>query len=128
MTVRELMDATERLYPNQFGATEKLRWLNEIEQTIYREIVQTHADGSDRAMPAHTDPDAETALLAEDPYSRLYGLWMDAQIAYYNQESDAYTAAAAAFNAAYESYRRQYNRTHMPLRRAGGLRLTGGVL
>lgn len=123
MTVKELMDTVERLHPNQYSATDKLRWLNEIEQTVWREIVMTH-DGYEGDMPHYDDVAADTVLTVENPYSRLYGLWMDAQIAYYDRESGAYEDAMTAFNAAYGEYMRYYNRTRMPKMDATHLHFT----
>ena len=115
MTVNELLTAVDSLHPNQFSTEDKLRWLNHVEQTIWREIICTHEGVEDGAtMPAYTTAD-DTELLAEDPYSRLYPAWMDAQIAYYNRESGKYADAATAFNEAYGAYKSWYNRTHMPV-------------
>ncbi len=118
MTVNELMEEVDRLHPNQFTAADKLRWLNRVEQTIWQEIILTHesdADLSEATAPSYDDPAGTDVLLAEDPWSRLYPLWMDAQIAYYNHEIMQHDTAAQAFNEAYTAYRNWYNRTHMPL-------------
>ncbi len=115
MTVNDLMTAVDRLHPNQFSSTDKLRWLNNVEQTIWHEVIQTHHGPLEwEDMPIYDDAESEDELLAEDPFSRLYPLWMDAQIAYHNHESMQYDTAAQAFNEAYGSYRNWYNRTHMP--------------
>lgn len=114
MTVNELLAMVDRLHPNQFSTEDKLRWLNEVEQTIYREIVCTHEyDGELPEMPDYTEA-SDDELLAVAPYDRLYPLWMDAKIAYYNRESLKYQDAYTAFNAAYVLYANWYNRTHMP--------------
>lgn len=114
MTVSELMTLVDTLHPNQFTAAQKLLWLNQVEQTIWHKIIETHESDLED-MPSYSDASSADTLLAEDPYSRLYPLWMDAQIAYYNRESLKYESAATAFNAAYEEYRNWYNRSHMPV-------------
>lgn len=125
MTVKDLLAMVERLHPNQFSTEDKLTWLNQVEQTIWNEVIMTH-QGAWNAweMPEYTDANDETVLLAVDPYSRLYPLWMDAQIAYYNHESMKYDTAAQAFNDAYSAYNRWYNRTHMPVGQVNHLMLT----
>lgn len=128
MIVRELLETVDRLHPNQFSIDDKLRWLNEVEQMIWREIITTHEGvEEDAEMPVYTasdmDSGADTELLAKDPDSRLYPAWMDAQIAYYNRESMKYSDAIVAFNEAYSTYFNAYNRTHMPLRSVDHLHL-----
>lgn len=116
MTVAELMQTVDRLHPNQFDNADKLRWLNEIEATIWNELVLTHEGVEDDAeMPVYESASDTDELLAPIPYSRLYPLWMDAQIAYHNRESIKYADAMTAFNNAYTDYVRWYNRTHMPI-------------
>jgi len=115
MKVNELMESVERLHPNQFTEQDKVRWLNEVEATIYREIVLTHEHEDGAEMPVYSCASDTDVLLAQDPYSRLYPLWMEAQIAWHNHESLKYDAAAQAFNDAYGAFRNWYNRTHMPL-------------
>jgi hypothetical protein len=53
-------------------------------------------------------------LLAPEPYSRLYEYYLEMQVARYNGESVLLTNATAQFEEALASWRRFYNRTHMP--------------
>jgi hypothetical protein len=123
MTVKELMEAVDRLHPNQFTQSDKLDWLNRVEQTIWTEIVMTHELPEDipDEMPVYdsgdvspTPPDTSPVLLAPDPYSKLYPLWMDWQIAYYNHEVMQQDRAAQVFNEAYGEFRNWYNRQFVP--------------
>ena len=115
MTVKELMETVDRLHANQFSNADKLRWLNQVEAILWHEVIDTHADAPESGLPTYTEAAETTVLLAEDPWSRLYPLWMDAQIAYYNRETMKYDTAAAAFNSALGDWRNWYNRHHMPI-------------
>jgi hypothetical protein len=115
MTVNDLMTMVERLHPNQFSNTDKLRWLNQIEQTIWHEIIQTHRGPLEwEDMPVYDDVESEDELLAEDPWSKLYSSWMDSQIFMANKEGVNYQIAIGVFNDAYKDFEKWYNRTHMP--------------
>ena len=126
MTINELMTLVDDLTPNQYGAAHKLRWLNEVEQTICREIVLTHEGDREEPFTPYETAD-DTALLAPAPYDRLYPLYLEAKIHYHNGETGRYNNAAAAFDAAWEDFRNWYNRTHAPVAAAKHLSLTGGA-
>ena len=120
MTVKDLMETVDRLHPNQFEQADKLHWLNQVEQTIWHEIITTHEGvEEDAEMPVYTAADmesgADTELLVPDPYSRLYEPWMEMQIASHNHEAMQHDVAATAFQAAYGDFRNWYNRHHMPV-------------
>lgn len=123
MTVSELLTAVDALHPNQFPKNTKLRWLNEVEQTLYEEVILTHEQDLVIEKPEYNSESDNDVLLAEDPYSRLYVLWLDAQISYYNHESMQYDRAAQSFNDAYQEWRNWYNRNHMPVGRVNHLHL-----
>jgi len=116
MTVKDLMAMVDRLHPNQFSTDDKLRWLNQIEQTIWQEVIMTHrGPWNEWEMPEYTSASDESTLLAVDPYSRLYPIWMDAQIFRNNKEGVNYQIASENFTDAYRDFQRWYNRTHMPV-------------
>lgn len=59
--------------------------------------------------------DLNTELLVPEPFDEMYLRWLESQIDYYNGEYGKYNNAIVMYNAAYEAYRNEYNRTHMPL-------------
>ena len=127
MTINELMTRLDDLTPNQYGADHKLRWLNEVEQAIHREILLPHeGDRPDAFTPYEAADDTE--LLIPPPYDRVYLLYLESRIHYHNGETLRYNNAAAAFQTAWEELRGWYNRTHMPAGPAPRLQLTGGAL
>ena len=126
MTINELMTLVDDLTPNQYGEAHKLRWLNEVEQAIFRELLLTHeGDRQETFTPYETADDTELQIPA--PYDRVYPLWLESRIHYHNGETARYNNAAAAFDEAWEELRNWVNRTRMPVRAAEGLSLTGGT-
>lgn len=127
MTINKLMTLVDDLTPNQYSAEHKLRWLNELEQTVYLEILMTHGGDRPQTLAPYTPAD-NSVLLAPDPFSRIYPLYLAGRIHYHNGETDRYNDAAAAFQQAWDEYRNWYNRTHTPEAQAQRLNLTGGAL
>ena len=114
MNVKKMLTMVDELIPNQFTDARKLYWLNEIEYTVWVEIIMTHEDPDDTSFGPHPDPAGTDRLLAPEPFDRLYFYYIAAQIAYHNHEVMKYDAASQAFNEAYTQYRNWYNKTHMP--------------
>lgn len=152
MTLNSAITRVDKLKPNQYETVDKIRWLEELDGDIRREIIETHeggaqfiasrnpADGAlstseiDTATTGGTDTadvavpfpwgDGERSedirvvgglnLFAPEPYSRLYEYYLEMQVARYNGESVLLSNATAQFEEAYASWRRFYNRTHMP--------------
>ena len=126
MTINQLMTLVDDLTPNQYTAAHKLRWLNEVEQTILTELVLTHEGGRENPFTPYETAD-DTELLAPAPYDRLYPLYLEMKIHYHNGETGRYNDAAAACQNAWDELRNWYNRTHAPLAAAKRLDLTGGA-
>lgn len=125
MTVRDALEQADRLVPNQLTEKDKLAFLNEVEGMVYREILCARESEQEIPFTPYAAVD-ETELLTPDPYSRLYRLYLESQIHYYNQEPALYNNALAAFRAALGDWQRAAVRGAMPRRRAGCLRFQGG--
>ena len=126
MTINQLMTLVDDLTPNQYSAAHKLRWLNEVEHTVARELVLTHEGGRDFTFTPYAAA-GDTELIAPAPYDRIYPLYLTGRIHWHNGETDRYNDTAAAFQQAWDEYRNWYNRTRAPLVPARRLDLTGGA-
>ena len=51
MTIREAIEAVDRLTPNQYENIDKVRWLSELDGVIYLEIEKTHGSGNPVCEP-----------------------------------------------------------------------------
>lgn len=114
MTIREAIEAVDRLKPNAYPEEDKLRWLSDLDGTITKELLQTHAGGEDAEPPVYTENDYNKPLLADDPYCGIYIHYLFAQIDYHNGEFARYNNAQAAFNTGYTAFAAAYNQAHTP--------------
>lgn len=62
-------------------------------------------------------------LIVPYPYTDVYRFYMAAQCSLVNKELDDYNNFSAMYNTALDTYKKWYNRTHMPIKRVGGFRL-----
>ena len=127
MTVREAIMLVDRLKPNKFSASDKVKWLSEIDGLIVRELVDTHENSPlEGEFEGYSDMETsgEMELLAPYPYDILYRWYLESQIDLGNMEIAKYNNSKTLFNNAYLNYTDHYNRTHMPKRKAQGFRFT----
>lgn len=115
MKVREAIDRIDSLKHNTYTNSEKLDWLNRLDGMIKREIIDTHEGGDFVPFEGYTEKDMNKDLLIGYPYDEMYIRWLEAQIDYYNGEIARYNNSMMMYQAAYDSYARFYNRSHMPL-------------
>jgi len=114
LTAREVLSQVDALLPNQYTAAEKLRWLEQAEGFVKREILQNTAE-----IPGLT---TESVLSVPAPYDEMYRHYIEAQIHYANAEMSRYNNASTAWNNAFLTYRDYYCRTVTPPSAARALR------
>lgn len=124
MTIREAIEVTDRLTPNQYGSADKLRWLSELDGTVWHEILSQHETDvpAFRGYAPETDLDG-TELLITWPYDGIYRWYLEMKINDANGETTRYNNAAAKYNMYYQAYQNAYNRAHLPKREAAFFRL-----
>lgn len=115
MTIQEALDQVDDLKPNTYSDTVKIRWLNQLDGRIYRELVCTHEGSEDVAAPDYANAARTTQLIAQEPYEQIYVHWLECRIDYYNSELQKFNNTYAVFAADFKEYDSWYNRTHMPL-------------
>ena len=119
MTVIQAISQVDGLKFNQYTHAEKVRWLNTVEHSIKRTVIDTHEGGEKVEFTGYKDGlDDHTVLLAPAPYDVLYIRWLEAMIDYNNGENGGYNTSILLYNEAFENYRAWYGRHHMP-KRAG---------
>lgn len=142
MTIREAIEAVDRLTPNQYENIDKVRWLSELDGVVYLEIEQAHQKGEPVCEPwvRTRDPldrewcgcqavpksdteaftgysesvDLDTKLRIPWPYDEIYRWYLEMKISDANGEMTRYNNAMAKYNAYYTAYTDFYNRTNMP--------------
>lgn len=105
MTISEVFTDVDELMPNQYDDAIKIKWLNELEGKILREIFEIN-----EFKPYNLSDDIDTELTAEEPYSNIYRLYIMLQIDYANAEFTRYAQSLAMFNQAYTDYSNFMNR------------------
>lgn len=116
MTIGALFTEVDELKPSQYDDAYKLRWLNEVEGRIAKELIETHetdADMEDFEFHGYTEETPiDTELIAKEPYAVLYKYYLLAQIDLTNEEIDRYRNSAIMFNQAYQDFVNYWYRTH----------------
>lgn len=116
MTIQEAIVKIDTLKPNNYTHSEKLKWLENLDGIIKRQIIDTHEGGENIEFNGYSeDVSRNTALLVPFPYDDIYVKWLETQIDYANAEYGKYNNSAIAYNEAYSAFERYYNRHHMPI-------------
>lgn len=103
MTLSEAIEQLDRLKPNAYGNTDKVRWLSELDGQITDELL-TRIQGGSAPFEGYSADDLDAQLIAEDRYADLYIKYLCAQVDYHNGEWTRYNNSAALFTAAYDAY------------------------
>ena len=109
----------------------KLSWMNDIEHTIYNDVIRTHCHDLFRSQwwtwdeethrlvfkpcPEYTEDNTDSVLIAEKPYDMLYVFYIMAMIDLYSQEMVNYNSAVALHNEKLQAYKNKYHETHTPV-------------
>ena len=115
MKLIEAINKIDALKQNTFSNTDKIGWLSTLDGIVKCEIIDTHEGANNIIFNGYDDSTPnDTELLVPAPYDDVYIKWLEAQINYGNGEIGKYNNSMTMFNAAYSTFERYYNRTHMP--------------
>ena len=115
MTAGEVIAAVDALRPNQYGAAEKLRWLQRLDGQIREELEQTHEPPPAGLTEAELPYCEETVLRVGAPYDEeLYTAYLFSQIDLHNGEIARYKQSIALLSAAWRQMADALNRSRMP--------------
>ena len=109
MTIKEVLEMTDELKPNQYTEPMKIKWLSTVEGRLIEEIINPRNEIK-KDIPVYTLDDKETKLLVPDPYSDIYINYLCMMIDFYNYEIDRYNNDVVMFNNSYKSFSDYYNR------------------
>lgn len=103
MKVRNVLDQVNEVKPNSYSDSRLMDFLNEVESMIWVEIL-----GNDPSnyTPLTLPDDNETDLIAEPPYSKVYGSYIQAMIDFQNEESISYQNNMSMFNSMWLEYKK----------------------
>lgn len=112
MTVQEAITQADALCPNNFTTADKVRWLNEVDARIDKEILRHYEDDDEYTYTEYTTTDLTAELLAPIPYDLLYVYYLQSKINYAYSETDRYNNSSAMYNQAYREFANYFNSTH----------------
>lgn len=113
MTVQEVLTEVEELKPHQYDDSMLIRWLNDLETKIYREILSNYVYETEleEYVPL-TEEDMMRELCIKEIYTDVYKLYLFAMIDFYNNETARYQNSHVMFNVRYQDFANYWNRTH----------------
>ena len=114
MNIRKVLEEADELRPNVIDDGSKLAWLNDLENTIYHQLIlprMGHEEYEEPHIDSGTDYDHE--LIVKQPYERLYVDYIMSKIDWVNREWENYNNTAAQFKTTFDEYAAWYGRNHM---------------
>ena len=98
MTVKEIIDYTDKLKPNSFDLETKLVWINQVEGMILSEINKIPLD----KIEVLTDTSEQ--LSVPHPYCQIYSFYIISMIDFFSGDFIKYQNSSAAYNDAVRVY------------------------
>ena len=82
MTLQEALDIADEMKPNMMRRNLKIKYLDDLEKMIHREILMKHEHTEEQETePEYTEETAPgTVLIVPDPYSKVYWLYLMSRI------------------------------------------------
>ena len=116
MTISEAITQLQAVKENQYDDETLVRWISDLEGTLYADIVKNHEGSEDIPHGRYSvDTDMDTVLMVPEPYSDIYIKYLMAQVDYHNAEMQRYTNSMIMYNVALDAFAGWYNRNNMPL-------------
>lgn len=98
MTVKQIIEYTDKLKPNSFDFDIKLVWINQVEGMVQSEIMKTPIDKIEM-MTGEDD-----VLSVGHPYSQIYSFYIISMIDFFSGDFVKYQNSSAAYNDAMKTY------------------------
>ena len=109
MTINKAILRAMNIHPDAFADEQKSAWISELDGKIALETMHL-SKFEEYEFPQ----DAEKELLVKSPYDNIYELYIIAMGDFHSGETASYASSASMFMRAYEEFRKNYIRTHMP--------------
>lgn len=108
MTALEAIQELDSLKPNAYTQTQKMVWLDRLDQFIQRSVLDRYPDRAADTALEMGNPERE--LLMPPPFDQGYLHWLESKLHYFNEELDRYNSAVRMFRAVFEDYQRELHR------------------
>lgn len=118
MTIRECIDTFDRINPNQYEEDTKIKWLSNLDQRIFNDIIMTHELTEEEmnqttllVFQPYSSKNIMKELLVPAPYDEVYTAYLAMKVDEADKETARYNNSLTLFNAYYDSFDGYYNRT-----------------
>ncbi|MCH5197939.1 MAG: hypothetical protein J1E34_03435 [Oscillospiraceae bacterium] len=112
MTLKEVIERFDLLYPNALDITEKRRIISELDGRISLEIFSNYEGNKEDFSGYSENTPGDTRLLADFPFDDIYIKALCAENDAVSGDINRYNNSAQLFNSSWEQYASYYNRTH----------------
>lgn len=117
-TIIEVINKTDAFKFNTFSPENKIEWLSKLDAMIKNNIIDTHEGGESVAFSGYTlETPLDTLLIVGPPHDGIYQKWLEAQIDLANGEYERYNASITLFADEYDTFVKQYNKSHRHISR-----------
>lgn len=121
MTIKECIDKTDNLYPNQYSEEQKVDWLSRLDHDIYHNLILKH-EYNEGEEEVHYEPysveNTAVQLIASFPYDELYIAYLRMKIDEANEETASYNNSLALYQGYYQNFASMWVQKHMPINTA----------
>ena len=115
MKIIEAIGIIDELKPNSYSQDRKVEWLSALDSMVQRFVFDKHQGAPETRFEKYpNDVDPNPKLLV-DNHDQMYIRWLAAQIDLNQGEYVKYNNSIDMFNAEWDNFEGEYNRTHKPL-------------
>jgi hypothetical protein len=114
MKISKVLETVNRRKPNAVDDEDKFKWLSDLDQSIFEDIISKAEDTTIDFKSYVYDSDMEKDLIVPDHYSELYIYYLFAKIDADNEEFNSYNNFMTLYNDLFDKFAAYYRRNHIP--------------
>ena len=126
MLIREIINSADEMRNNDISEIQKIKWLSELDESLFEEIVLTHEseellsvrDGGEPEFRVFPYKEDTVSLIAPNRFRPMYEHFLCAKIDYCQNEIERFENDSALFNSSFNKFKAWYNENHLPLIKA----------
>ena len=118
MKIHEVIAQVNAMRDNSMPNHAKIAWLQNVDRTIYEELIRGREGQDQVEYPTYGDKDLDKELLVPSPYDMLYVYRLEAEVCYAYGETKKQANALIRYNELIASYAAKYTREHRQIETA----------
>ena len=112
MKIHEVIAQVNAMRDNNMPNHTKIAWLQNVDRTIYEELIRGREGQDQVEYPTYGDKDLNKELLVPSPYDMLYVYRLESEVCYSYGEIKKQANALIRYNELISSYAAKYIREH----------------